>query len=565
MNTISYTEFCTYPLSEKVDFFDNGITPIVQSVEENQLYKFLKQIILNVTENAFIRKTAITTLVESVFLGKIKNRQAISILVDEWEYSPHIFVELQRIKDLFYFCDIDPDIQNIYKSYLTNEESEIVAEAQFNLGFIHLQKGFEAASKDDKINCFQTASQYFKDSDNSIENRIDAKFYRIISSILLDLLNLKIANIDNQLKQLSEVLKEKWLNSFDFKENVMDVSFYRTLTSIANLIKENPENWTDYLLEFNKLYECYADIKNQEIKNRLNKSNLSNAFLVLCDEEFIEPYFALNFHSQVVKIDNCIQKCLAGSTLYDFLLHIKKLAEDIDFKKKVDTETIEQKLKNSFPERNSSTIEKVVKKIIDPTSPIEWINAFDILNSNSIEKFIDTLILACVNLQGNRIYKFSNKEIEENDRNTYIADILSAAGYKKEPQTLWGESPGGKNSGEIDIMFKDSRGLPLTIIEALNWRDWDYLKTHIDKLFNNYDTAGFENNFIVVYANAKKFGEHCKKYIEYIRTKHNYKYTFQSVKEIDDYRYTDLKIYKAEHIRQENKVFLYHVIINFSG
>ena len=334
MKSISYTEFCTYPLSEKVDFFDNGIVAIFQYIEDSQLYKFLKQIILNVTENAFIRKSAVSILVESVFLGKIKNRQAISILVDEWEDSPHVFVELQRVKDLFYFFDIEPDIHNIYNSYLKNEELEIVAEAQLNLGFIHLQKGFEAVSKDDKISCFQTAIQYFNDSDNSIENRIDAKFYRIVSSILFDFLNLKTANIDNQLNQLSEILKEKWLYSFDFKENVIDVSFYKTLTSISYIIEGNPTNWTEYPIEFNKLFECYSNVKNQEIKNRLNKSKLSHTFVAMCEETFIEPYFVLNFHSQLVKIDNCIQKYPEDSPLYDFLMHIKKLAEDNDLKKK---------------------------------------------------------------------------------------------------------------------------------------------------------------------------------------------------------------------------------------
>ena len=387
----------------------------------------------------------------------------------------------------------------------------------------------------------------------------------LFSSILLDLLSLKTANIDNQLNKLSETLKEKWLYSFDFKENVMDVSFYKTLKSISNIIKENPINWTEYPIEFNKLYECYADVKNQEIKNRLNKSNLSQTFVAMCDEVFIEPYFVLNFHSQIVKIDNCIQEYPEDSPLYDFLIHIKKLAQDNNFKKKVDIETVEQKLKNCFPKRSAAAIAKTLKKIKDPKKILdELINVFEELNAPSIDKFIDSLVLACVKLQGDRIYKFSNDKIDENDRNKFIAQLLDSAGYYIKDQPLWGESPGGKKDGEIDLMFYDSRRLPFAIIEALNWGTLKYLKTHIDKLFNKYDTAGFENNFIVVYANVKKFGVLCKKYIDYI-SKHNYKYDFQNVKEIDDYHFADLKIYKAEHIRHGNKVFLYHVIINFSG
>lgn len=563
MSTISYIEFCTYPLPKKIDFFDNGLTAIIQSVEDNQLYKFLREIILNITENAFVRKSAISTLVESAFLGKIKDRQVVSILVDEWEVSPHLFLELQRIKDLFYFYENEPDVQNIYLSYLESEEIEIVTEARLNLGFINLQKGFEAGSKEDKIKYFQEANKYFIESYKSIENRIDARFYNIVSSILLDLLSLKTANIENQLSQLSEIIKEKWLNSFDFKENVLDVSFYKTLTSIANILKKMPEKWIDYPKEFNKLYECYADVKNQEIKNRLNQSKLSQAFATMSNEAFIEPYFALNYRLQIVKIDNCIQKYPKGSPLYDFLSHIKKLAENTEYKKKVDTETIEQKLRNSFPERSVAEIEKMVKKIRDKSNYVELINAYDELNSDSIGKLIDTIISACLKLQANRIYK---GDYSEDDRNTYISDLLDISGHQTKDQTRQGTSYAGKSAGEIDILIKDSRGLPFTIIEALNLVsvDKEYIRKHIDKLFNNYDTAGLESNFILVYANVKNFENFFKKYIDYISTKHSYKYTFKSGKELENYLYTSLKVYEAEHIRQGKKVFLYHVIINLS-
>ena len=266
---------------------------------------------------------------------------------------------------------------------------------------------------------------------------------------------------------------------------------------------------------------------------------------------------------QIVKIDNCIQKYPKGSPLYDFLSHIKKLAENTEYKKKVDTETIEQKLRNSFPERSVAEIEKMVKKIRDKSNYVELINAYDELNSDSIGKLIDTIISACLKLQANRIYK---GDYSEDDRNTYISDLLDISGHQTKDQTRQGTSYAGKSAGEIDILIKDSRGLPFTIIEALNLVsvDKEYIRKHIDKLFNNYDTAGLESNFILVYANVKNFENFFKKYIDYISTKHSYKYTFKSGKELENYLYTSLKVYEAEHIRQGKKVFLYHVIINLS-
>lgn len=563
MTTISYTEFCDYSLSKKIAFFDNEASSVVQSVEDSDLYKFLKQIILNITENTFVRRKAISTLVESVFLGKIKERQAITILIDEWENSQHIFLELQRIKDLLYFFDIEPEIQSIFIAYLSHDELEIVTEVQINLGFINFQKGFEAIGNDEKITFFQLANQYFIESYNSIENRIDAKFYGIVSSILLDLLNLKTANLETQLNQLSEILKEKWMYSFNFKDNVMDVSFFRMLSSITDMFKENPVNWIDYPKEFDKLYACYANIKNQEIKNRLYQSSLSKAFVEMSNETFIEPYFSLNFHSQIIKIDNCIQDYQKDSPQYDFLIRIKKIVEDKDFKKKVDTETIEQKFRNILPQRSEVEIKKTLSKIKDNQNGIEFLEAFIELNSKSSEHFIDTLISACLKLQSNRIYR---GDFSEDDRNTYISDLLDSSGYPTKDQTRQGNSHGGKSAGEIDILIKDSRGLPFAIIEALNLNSVtkSYISTHIDKLFNNYDKAGFECNFILVYANPKKFSDFTDNYLKYVSMEHTYNYAYLGIKEFDTYRYSDLKIYKAEHIREDMKVFLYHIVINMS-
>lgn len=563
MTTISYIEFYNYPLSKKIDFFDSGIAAMVQSVEEGKLYKFFKSIILNISENSSIRKSAISALVESVFLGKIKDRQAISILVDEWEKSSNVYVEVQRIKDLYYFFTLEPEIQKIYSSYLENEELEIVTEAQLNLGFIHLQKGFESTYREEMISSIQEAIWYFGEADRYIENRIDAKFYCIFSSILLELSNHRMANIDIQINQLFELLKEKWLYSFDFKENVLAVSFYRTLISIYNIRKENPDKWTDYYFEFNKLYENFAEIKNQEIKNRLNKSNLSSLLIKMCTEEFIEPYFALNFTSQIVKIENCISKYPKDSAIVDFLILIKKIAEDKDYKKKVNIAEIEQRFINSFPERNEAAIKEIVGKIKDPMNTNEILNAFEEIIAPSIEKFVDALIFSCIRLQANRIYRGNTLE---DDRNTFISDLLDSGGYQTKDQTRQGKSYAGKLAGEIDILIKDSKGLPFTIIEALNltYINTSYISKHLDKLFNKYDMAGFEFNFMVIYADVSNFGNFCTDYINYISNIHNYNYPFQTCKELNNYRYTDLKVYQAEHIRQGNKIFLNHVIINLS-
>jgi len=176
-------------------------------------------------------------------------------------------------------------------------------------------------------------------------------------------------------------------------------------------------------------------------------------------------------------------------------------------------------------------------------------------------RFFDQLILACIKLQGNRIYwgKYS-----EDDRNTFIANMLEAGGYHVKDQTRWSKSAAGKAAGEIDIFVQDNNAFPFTIIEALNLDSLraDYLVLHIDKLFN-YDANGFENNFILVYSNAGNFLNFWNGYYSFIQ-KHAYTHSFLNAEEITAYNYSDLKIAKLTHHRNGKQVNVFHLVLDLN-
>lgn len=161
-------------------------------------------------------------------------------------------------------------------------------------------------------------------------------------------------------------------------------------------------------------------------------------------------------------------------------------------------------------------------------------------------------------MQGNDMYWSST----EDQRNTFIATLLDRQGYFTKDQTRWGISSTGKSAGEIDIYVREKDGTPFTIIEALNLNSVDktYISLHLKKIFA-YDTSGLKQNFIIVYSSAINFAQLWEKYVDYI-PKVDYPYKWLEFTEIVDYSFTDIKVGKSKHLRNENEIYLFHIVVN---
>ncbi|MFV8369509.1 hypothetical protein [Flavobacterium sp. LB2R40] len=547
-------------LSEKFYFFDCEVNEIIDSSENIDFNVFFSKIILDDSENSNIRKRALEIFIECVFLKKIKTRQALNLLVDNWNNNCDVFLKLQRLKDLFFFYDQESsEIETIFKDHLKEEETELISEAYFNLGLINMQKGFLSLTKHETLSYLKESEIFFRFSNEFIENRIDAQFYIIIVSILTDSMNSLKGNFQQSLKMAANILFNKEAFSNIHPNNPFYLGFYRVLNSVYLIEQENPENWLDYRISLTQLYNQYSEINNQILKERLNRSILSSTFNSLVGNQFIEPYFSLNFNSQISKIDTRLFELDSKSEEFIFLNYLKESASNQDFNKKAASDSIRQSLKNLFPQRSYTSIDETLLKIKNDRSTLDFLNVIEELKAPSIKEFTDKLINACIKLQGNRIYRGN---YSEDDRNTFIASILEASDYSTKDQTRWSTSAAGKSAGEIDIFIYDKKGYPFTIIEALNLASLktDYTILHINKIFT-YDTSGLECNFILVYSLAKKFNEFWTKYTMFI-SKHTYQYQFLSFEEINDYPYTDIKIGKAKHLRNGKEVLLYHIVVD---
>ena len=92
-------------------------------------------------ENTFVRKNALKLFTDLVFIGRLKTRHALSLLIDDWSPNKDVFLELQRIKDLLLYYEESneesDDIESIFKAGTENSEAEIVGESSLISELFH--------------------------------------------------------------------------------------------------------------------------------------------------------------------------------------------------------------------------------------------------------------------------------------------------------------------------------------------------------------------------------------------------------------------------------------------
>ncbi|HRG73921.1 MAG TPA: hypothetical protein PLX69_05120 [Leptospiraceae bacterium] len=155
--------------------------------------------------------------------------------------------------------------------------------------------------------------------------------------------------------------------------------------------------------------------------------------------------------------------------------------------------------------------------------------------------------------------------------NDEFTDFLRDKGYLATDQTRSGIS--GKNPGEIDIMIRNKNGTPLTIIEAFRLSscgpDNKVVVSHIDKLVHNYDSAGLERNFVLVYAESKSFFDLWKNYIDYVTNlnanpnfkKENLLISFYDT--MNQYSKVEgVRVGRGVHRRNDRELEVFHIFID---
>jgi len=175
------------------------------------------------------------------------------------------------------------------------------------------------------------------------------------------------------------------------------------------------------------------------------------------------------------------------------------------------------------------------------------------------ENLFDPFITTLSQVQGLK----KTLQTDENSRNTVVANLLRARGFRAYDQTLSGSAESGNGLGELDIKIEDEMGRAVSIIEALNL---DSLNTaiidrHVLKLFHHYDCSGLKENYILVYSSAKDFNGLCRKYRDHLE-QIDYE-SFPLIKGIEEVPtgFNKIAAFRARHRCNKGETVLYHILV----
>jgi hypothetical protein len=168
------------------------------------------------------------------------------------------------------------------------------------------------------------------------------------------------------------------------------------------------------------------------------------------------------------------------------------------------------------------------------------------------------LITTATRLQG----RAKAVKTDEDSRNTFIAEILSARGYTVKDQTRWGSSAAGKRPGELDIFIETPDGNAVSVIEAFNLTGLNSgeIAKHFQKIFL-YDAPGLEANYIVVYVESADFGKLWRDYLSCL-PQVEVKYKLQAAPKEEKTPYADIKLARTVHDRHKRETAVYHLFVN---
>ena len=128
----------------------------------------------------------------------------------------------------------------------------------------------------------------------------------------------------------------------------------------------------------------------------------------------------------------------------------------------------------------------------------------------------------------------------EDERTTYIRDLLRAKKYIAMDQSRGGISAGGKQAGELDLDIRKQPDVRWTIFEALNLSgssdsQLQYWNAHLDKLLDNYNATGCPFLFHVTYLSCAKstFTKHCVTFEDHLRYYHPVGFSLTSERPTD--------------------------------
>ena len=265
--------------------------------------------------------------------------------------------------------------------------------------------------------------------------------------------------------------------------------------------------------------------KEKQIDALINVIGNDLHFQVICDgkNDYADDYFMI-IHNQISSINS-----LLGVSAEELVVY----HEDGQYSEHFYDDLIGSKESGIDYIYSRALKKKLYVKEILKYSDSELIEYHKILLNKILE--------ALQKLQNNRMY-FSRKE---NDRNSYVRDLLEMCNYTCKDQTLGGVSGTENEAGELDILIKKAEGENkqleiVTIYEALILKsftsaDKKNVNSHVKKLLKNYNQIGCPILYLVTYAEWKidEFSNNSQLYFSFVQNGIDSSFNVTSIGQIE--------------------------------
>ncbi len=551
-----YSNYFEWTLKEKVNYWDDFYINGLDEYNEKDTFKFIKKVIIDDDEKVFCKRRALQELLVLVYKEQISVRKIIGFLLDDWDGEQDASLECLRLKYLSLFIQKEKeDIKKILVEKKEDKDYEIKSEANYQLGLIKVFEANDIYVEEEYKKNMMEAELLFEASKENDDNRIDAEILMLICKYLVNSMCFNSQQTNELYKQIMSLIWEKAIFSFNEPSNQVYVGISRSISKLEMIKMKDVEKWLDYRKEFNNLCLQFYELKNVDYKEDFYHNKIINDVSNNLVEHIVEPIFKYNYKSTISKIDVLLELDDISDKEKKFLMYLKRTITNDN----ISSQNINFNfMKSIYPRVKEEDIENFKKQILGPNKEVAIYEFMKCTKRYSYEGLLDSIIIACIKLQGNHMYR----KASEDDRNGFIRDLLDSMEYSTKDQTRWGTSNTGKSAGEIDIMVYENN-TPYAVIEAMNLSalSVEYINTHINKIFG-YDTTGLQYNYVISYVTAKNFSSFWEKYKIHVR-EHKYKYELIGFDDSIDneFHYSDIKVALTKHNRSGNIVNLYHICV----
>ena len=547
-----YTEYSDLSYSEKDFFWTEDVQYWIKNKSTEDIYRFFCLVMQH--DIPYMRYQASKAVALALFSFKLKPRQVQGLYLDRFPNEDDAFVEIIRLRTLnLFYAENQKEIFDYIKARTESLQADIASEAYIQLGISYLYNSFCPTKQAMDTSFFQGARRCFAEAYSLVENRLDALLLFSVSNVILSILNNGNSLNENIMDMIC-----KQNNYCAYHISIKQIPWFVVLSNkiieIHNSFCDAPDEWINFRDSLNTLGLITSAICTSRFTDDYLPKNLDigNGHLLL--EHWFKPTWSnllIGEQKRIRKLKNTLSPEDPSWIFLNELETIKgngSVSDSLIFslnRKGISlSEAQIKELDSAFPAINDEDKAKIIQ----------------LSHYKSDDTILEDIIICCALLQGNYLY-FSALE---NDRNTYLRDLLDCRGYNAYDQHLQGLSAGKKQSGELDLVLLWN-GEKRTIVEALNltYLDKQYIELHANKLFS-YDTQGLPRLILISYVNIVDFDKFYASYYAYAsKLPYIYKLASSPKEIVVKHSGTDLRVICTEHDRNGKKISIYHILVLF--